>query len=316
MEENQDHIYFVTGDSRETVGNSPFTKRLRERGYEVLYMTDTIDKEVVQQLKEFDGKTLKCGNILSIASLNVRGINNHQKHASLFEWIHSNNFDIVFFQETFSTSDVETKWRSEFRGKIEFDHYESNSSGVMILFNKGLDGNDCVETQRIQVHDTYGYSAGRIIVMGVKVFNAKFIIANIYAPVQSKETEQENFLMVVQSVLESIRASERWRDSELILGGDWNIVQDPEKDKYVEKTKSAQSLQALAQKYNLEDIWRQQNPHTKMFTYYKQRQPTSRLDYFYTSDNLRHNIWETKIIDIPYVKAPDHNPIVLELTIK
>jgi molecular chaperone HtpG len=58
MKENQKSIYFITGESREVVENSAFVERLRKRGYEVLYMVDPIDEYAVQQLKEYDGKTL------------------------------------------------------------------------------------------------------------------------------------------------------------------------------------------------------------------------------------------------------------------
>lgn len=58
MKENQKHIYFITGESREHVENSAFVERLRKRGYEVLYMVDPIDEYAIQQLKEYDGKTL------------------------------------------------------------------------------------------------------------------------------------------------------------------------------------------------------------------------------------------------------------------
>jgi molecular chaperone HtpG len=58
MKENQKHIYYITGESRETVANSAFVERVKKRGFEVVYMTEPIDEYVVQQLKEFDGKTL------------------------------------------------------------------------------------------------------------------------------------------------------------------------------------------------------------------------------------------------------------------
>lgn len=58
MKENQKHIYFITGESREVVANSAFVERLKKRGYEVVYMTEPIDEYCVQQLKEFDGKQL------------------------------------------------------------------------------------------------------------------------------------------------------------------------------------------------------------------------------------------------------------------
>jgi molecular chaperone HtpG len=59
MKEGQKDIFFVTGESRAAVQNSPFVEGLRNRGIEVLYMIDPIDEYVIQQLKEFDGKKLK-----------------------------------------------------------------------------------------------------------------------------------------------------------------------------------------------------------------------------------------------------------------
>nr|XP_027196989.1 heat shock protein 83-like isoform X1 [Dermatophagoides pteronyssinus]XP_027196997.1 heat shock protein 83-like isoform X2 [Dermatophagoides pteronyssinus] len=58
MKENQKHIYFITGESREIVANSAFVERVRKRGYEVIYMVEPIDEYCVQQLKEYDGKQL------------------------------------------------------------------------------------------------------------------------------------------------------------------------------------------------------------------------------------------------------------------
>lgn len=47
-----------TGESKEQVANSAFVERVRKRGFEVVYMTEPIDEYCVQQLKEFDGKSL------------------------------------------------------------------------------------------------------------------------------------------------------------------------------------------------------------------------------------------------------------------
>jgi len=58
MKENQKQIYYITGENKETVANSAFVERVKKRGFEVIYMTEPIDEYVVQQLKEYDGKTL------------------------------------------------------------------------------------------------------------------------------------------------------------------------------------------------------------------------------------------------------------------
>lgn len=59
MKEGQKDIFFITGESRTAVANSPFIEGLKKKGYEVLYMIDPIDEYVIQQLKDYDGKKLK-----------------------------------------------------------------------------------------------------------------------------------------------------------------------------------------------------------------------------------------------------------------
>merc|ERR1712240_599974 len=58
MKENQKDIYYITGESLETVKQSAFVETLKKRGLECVYMTEPIDEYVVQRLKEFDGKNL------------------------------------------------------------------------------------------------------------------------------------------------------------------------------------------------------------------------------------------------------------------
>ena len=58
MKENQNQIFYITGENKEQVANSAFVERVTKKGFEVIYMTEPIDEYCVQQLKEYDGKNL------------------------------------------------------------------------------------------------------------------------------------------------------------------------------------------------------------------------------------------------------------------
>jgi molecular chaperone HtpG len=59
MKEGQEEIYFLTGESRSQVENSPHMEAFREQGYEVLILTDPVDEIWVDVVPEFDGKKLR-----------------------------------------------------------------------------------------------------------------------------------------------------------------------------------------------------------------------------------------------------------------
>merc|ERR1711976_287027 len=59
MKEGQKDIYYITGESRAAVAQSPFIESLKKKGYEILYLVDPIDEYMVQQMKDYDDKKLK-----------------------------------------------------------------------------------------------------------------------------------------------------------------------------------------------------------------------------------------------------------------
>jgi molecular chaperone HtpG len=58
MQEGQDKIYYILADSHATALSSPHLEQLRDRGIEVLLLSDRIDPWLVDALQEYDGKEL------------------------------------------------------------------------------------------------------------------------------------------------------------------------------------------------------------------------------------------------------------------
>jgi len=59
MKETQKEIFYITAENLTTAKNSPHLEIFRDKGIEVLLLTDPIDEWITTHLTEFDGKQLK-----------------------------------------------------------------------------------------------------------------------------------------------------------------------------------------------------------------------------------------------------------------
>ncbi|GLY00642.1 chaperone protein HtpG [Actinoplanes sp. NBRC 101535] len=59
MKDGQDEIYYLTGETRSQVENSPHMEAFQAQGYEVLILTDPVDEIWADAVPEFDGKKLR-----------------------------------------------------------------------------------------------------------------------------------------------------------------------------------------------------------------------------------------------------------------
>ncbi len=59
MKDDQEQIFYATGESRQLLENSPHLEAFKAKGYEVLLLTDPVDEVWVESVPEFDGKALQ-----------------------------------------------------------------------------------------------------------------------------------------------------------------------------------------------------------------------------------------------------------------
>lgn len=62
MKEEQKAIYYQVAPSRSTIEAGPYVESFKAKGFEVIYLYETIDEYVVSSLREFDGKPLQAVN--------------------------------------------------------------------------------------------------------------------------------------------------------------------------------------------------------------------------------------------------------------
>ncbi|MFK3982748.1 molecular chaperone HtpG [Micromonospora sp. NPDC050397] len=59
MKEGQSDIYYMTGESRSMIENSPHMEAFHAKGYEVLLLTDPVDEMWVEAVSAYEGKQLR-----------------------------------------------------------------------------------------------------------------------------------------------------------------------------------------------------------------------------------------------------------------
>ena len=93
---------------------------------------------------------------LKFVTYNVRGLCDYKKRRNVFHHLHKKSYDVILLQETHWCKEVESRWITEWGGKIWFSHGESNARGVAIMFARDTP---------VQVHNVLRSHDGRYIVL-------------------------------------------------------------------------------------------------------------------------------------------------------
>lgn len=70
MKEGQDKIYYACGETAEKIEMLPQVDAVKEKGFEVLYLTENVDEFCLQMMQQYDGKTFQnvCDDKLDLST--------------------------------------------------------------------------------------------------------------------------------------------------------------------------------------------------------------------------------------------------------
>ena len=145
---------------------------------------------------------------------------------------------------------------------------------------------------------------GRYIIIDMKI-DKILTLVNIYAPNNDNPTFFQNLLDRILS----------FECEEVIMGGDFNLVMDVQKDKkggnVTMHRNSLKEVQNMVNSLDLIDAWRTLNPDAKRFTWQRTKPEVHcRLDYLMISSSLTTAITNADIL--PGYKT-DHSLITIHL---
>ena len=77
--------------------------------------------------------------MVSLVTLNVKGLRDKNKRFDIFQTLRNENFDIIALQETHCDTETLETWSEEWGGKSKWSTYSSDKAGVAFLFSPKID---------------------------------------------------------------------------------------------------------------------------------------------------------------------------------
>ena len=233
---------------------------------------------------------------IKVLSLNVRSMRDYNKRKIMYKYFRDHNADIIMLQETHITNDVAKRWKTEWGGQWYNSFGESNARGVSILMNKKFEH---------QIINNKKDENGRLIMCQFRHDQEKYTLLNVYGP----NDENVTFIQQIKQWVKNI-------EGQIIIGGDWNIILDPEIDSQGRNITHVQAREELKNllENDFYDVWRCHNPDIRKLTWYKlnPRPIFSRLDFFLINTNAMNSTETCSII--PGMKT-DHSAITINLNV-
>ena len=237
-------------------------------------------------------------NVMKCISFNVRGLKEYKKRKNLFNEMHHTKADFMLLQETHvDSNEFANQISKEWGGRTFHSLGANDSRGVSILVNPQC---SCEVIHEIKDDN------GRMIILVVKLLNKTIVLANIYAP---NKDDISFFEMLIEKI------EENTENDLVIIGGDFNLVMNPNidrKESLNNHHKSATMLKEYCEKSNMCDVWRANNCEERRYTWHRSKKggfSASRIDMFLISQAYV----DCSKCQIEPGKWSDHSMVILEI---
>lgn len=235
--------------------------------------------------------------MLSILSLNVKGLVSQQKQLCLQQFTENHNHSVLFLQET-NLSPLTARVRT-----LDFQFFINPpvqpASGVAIAVKKHF-------LQEINILQESSLVPGYLQALHLQIKNHQYHFINVYMPHNT-----ELALNVTTKIQQYLSTTSQ--DSIIIMSGDWNTTLQKEDRRNCSeiRTQLANEIQILLQQHNMTDVWRDLNPTKQQFTYrgLQGNYPMARLDRIYIKAKDMHLVHSINIIP----SFSDHDGVSITL---
>lgn len=226
--------------------------------------------------------------LLTVISLNAKGLNHPAKRHSLWQTAEKLGGDIICVQETHLTQMSANLCYNNKYAHIYRTNYTSKKRGVLIVIKRDTDFQPLQE-----LYDPNG----RFLILICTVNGVKYTILNLYAP----NSRQTNFIR------KTISKAISTRQGHLLVCSDFNLVADVQMDTTSAAKRRNSPLGKLLTSFDLHDAWRCHHGSEKDYTYFSPHHKSySRIDMFLADKWLLQNVSTSTIHPMTW---SDHNPI-------
>jgi len=234
---------------------------------------------------------------LKLIAMNCRGLADRLKRKDVLNYIRSKSPDIVLLQDIHVSEEKVNVFLNEWGFEGIVSPGASNARGTAILFNN---------TFEYVIHNTFRDTDGNYVLVDISVLNQRISLGSIYGPSKDKPDFYQNIFQLLEDM----------KNEEILIGGDWNLVMNPNKDysnyRQVNNSRARATVLRQMRAFNMIDIWRHLHEHDKKYTWRTEKfRKQARLDFYLMSESLKYLTLDSNI-ESGY--RTDHSMITLKLS--